>query len=139
MKQPYEGPKNPIYPIHQVADQRCFQNYHRFVSHKTTEEDTLRDLQEAEGSQEAEDFQEAEGSQEAEDFPEEVDTQVAAEYHPEDHPEEDGDHHRFPCLRLNKESWSGHLLQSTTEIGRRRPSLSTNGSYTGPSTTTTPS
>jgi|SRR6266702_5529537 len=102
MKQPYEEPKNPTYLIHQVADQRCFQNYHLFVSRRTTEEDALRDLQE-EGSRE-EDSQEAEDSQEEEDFPEEVDTQVVAEYHPEDHPEEDGDHHRFPCLRLNKES-----------------------------------
>src|SRR6266702_2856932 len=104
MKQPYEGPKNPTYLIHQVADQRRFQNYHLFVSHKTTEEDTLGDPQEAEGSQEVEGSQEAEDSQEVEDFPEEVDIQAVAEYHPEDHPEEDGDHHRFPCLRLNKES-----------------------------------
>jgi|SRR6266702_7425003 len=98
MKQPYEGHKNPIYLIHRVADQRCFRNYHLFDSHKTTEEDIPGDLQEAEDSREAED------SQEAEDFPEEVGIQVVAEYHPEDHPEEDGDHHRFPCPKLNKES-----------------------------------
>ncbi len=62
------------------------------VFHKTTEGDPLEDFLKAE------DFLEAEDSQE------EADIQAAVEYHLEDHPEEDGDHHRFPCRKLNKES-----------------------------------
>jgi len=102
MKQLYGELKNPTYLTHRVADQKRFQNYHLSVSHKTTEEDPLRDPQEAEDSQE--DSQEAEDSQEVEDSPEEEDTQAVAEYHREDHPEEDGDHHQSPCPKLNKES-----------------------------------
>jgi len=93
MKQPYEGPKNPTYPIHPVADQRRSQNYHLFAYHKTIEEDI-----------QAEDSREAEDSQEVEDSPEEVDTQVVAECRQEDHPEEDGGHHRSPCLKPIKAS-----------------------------------
>jgi len=92
MKQPCEGPKNPTYLIHQVADQRRSQNYHPFASHKMIEEE----------SQEVGDFPEVEDFQEEEDSPEEVGIQAVAEYHQEDHPEEDGGHHRSPCLKPNK-------------------------------------
>jgi len=41
---------------------------------------------------------------EEEDSPEEGDTQAEEGYHREDHREADGDHHQYPCLKLNKES-----------------------------------
>jgi len=34
----------------------------------------------------------------------EADTPGEVEYHPEDHPEEDGDHHQFRCPKHNKEN-----------------------------------
>jgi len=42
---------------------------------------------------------------EVEDFPVEEDTQVEEGYHLEDHQEEAGDHHHYPCHKPIKENW----------------------------------
>jgi len=82
-----------------VVDLKYFQNYHLSASHKMTEEDPLA------GKDLLEDSPEEEDSPEVEDSPEEADTPAEVEYHPEDHLEEDGDHHQLLCPRPTKESW----------------------------------
>jgi len=77
------------------VDLKYYQNYHLFVFHKMIEGDPLE-------VEDQEDFLAAEDSQEEEDSLEEADTQEVVEYHPEDHPEEAGDHHRFRCPKPNK-------------------------------------
>jgi len=81
------------------VDLKYYQNYHLFVFHKTIEGDPLEVEGPLEDSQEAEDSLE-----EAEDSLGEADTQEEVEYHPEDHPEEVGDHHQFQCPKPNRES-----------------------------------
>jgi len=81
------------------VDLKHYQNYHLFVFHKTIEGDPL------EAEDPLKDSLEEEDSQEEEDSLEEVDTREVVEYHPEDHPEEAGDHHRFRCPKPNKENW----------------------------------
>ncbi|SRR6266702_2398218 len=130
-KLPFREPRDPIKQTHLAEDQSNYQNYHPSDSHKTT--DPREDFPEEEDSPEEEDFPEEE------DSPEEEGIQVEEECHLGDHQEEVGDHHQCPCNKPLKGSWWENLPQSTMVTERRRPCSSTNGSYIGQSTTTTPS
>jgi len=133
-KWPCDEPKNQIGLTHQAEDRNNYQNFLLFDSHKTidpTEEtpqegDSQEDSLEVEASLEEEAFQEAEDIQEEE------------EHRLEDHQEAVGDHRHYPCHKHTKENWWENHPQYTTEIGRKQPSSSTNGSYIGQSITTTP-
>jgi len=73
-----------------VGDRKGYQNCHPSIFPKMTNPE--------------EDSPEEEDSLEEEDSPEEEGTQVEEEYHPEDHQEVVGDHHRCPCHKPNREN-----------------------------------
>jgi len=125
MKQLSDEHRNQTDPTHQVEGQNAYQNYRPFNFHKMINQ--------------GEDSPREEDSTEEEDSPEEGDIREEEEYHPEDHQEAVGDHHRYLCHKFIKGSWWENPLQSTTVTGRRRPCSSTNGSYIGRSTMTMPS